>query len=576
MLESVGPVDLIVYAGDDTERFVPPVPFEAAEVLARRCVALARRMGVAEERIWLSIEDCLGQPERACWLGDPEEFVRLAAKIVRSKPVVQPCWSERAPWSVGRVLSLFRNTRRNNWLSQLAARARIGAVAVIGNDCQPEHRAILDAPRVTDIHRLPLAANGWGFIGIEGAITHRDSDGRTVNDIGLVLHPDEFVRNHLAKSASSMAVDPDRLVVVSHTPPARCLDVGIRFGVSHLGSRSLRSFVIQRRPRLVICGHCHSHGGMAAWLGKTLVVNVASDDTNVKRSCAVAITLVPGQPPRVQWLDPSDHSLAFFPGISLGRATRLEEVGITTVADLERASDAAFGIAGVPTTTAVRLRAHATALLSNSVVWVKQSRLRLPTRLLFYDVETGLGLERPHEPWVISAMIEGERVVHQWVETSMIRRRKRKMLASFLDFVRSACLDGDTWLCYWSGARFDVKAVANGLRRSLRGALRYWNNLQQVDLLCAARRVLVFPTRNWTLPAVATWLGYEEPSDGLTGLHVGVAYELFLRYGERLPISRVRSRSKHDVRKLAHVASWLRGQSPPLAMRAGGSGSSAS
>jgi putative phosphoesterase len=59
-------------------------------------------------------------------------------------------------------------------------------------------------------------------------------------------------------------------VLVAHPPPYGTLDEG--FGNLHAGSRGLRRLILDRQPRLFICGHIHERPGWAV-LGKTLVVN---------------------------------------------------------------------------------------------------------------------------------------------------------------------------------------------------------------------------------------------------------------------------------------------------------------
>jgi Icc-related predicted phosphoesterase len=46
-------------------------------------------------------------------------------------------------------------------------------------------------------------------------------------------------------------------IYLSHLPPLGVLDLSVRFGIDHIGSKKLLSAVKKYRPRLVVCGHSH-------------------------------------------------------------------------------------------------------------------------------------------------------------------------------------------------------------------------------------------------------------------------------------------------------------------------------
>jgi Icc-related predicted phosphoesterase len=67
-------------------------------------------------------------------------------------------------------------------------------------------------------------------------------------------------------------------VLVAHPPPYGSLDRVL--GRFHAGSRNLGRFLIERQPRLLICGHVHEDSGVAQ-VGNTLVANCA-----MSKACA--------------------------------------------------------------------------------------------------------------------------------------------------------------------------------------------------------------------------------------------------------------------------------------------------
>jgi len=62
------------------------------------------------------------------------------------------------------------------------------------------------------------------------------------------------------------------LIVVAHSPPINTkLDVAYIGG--HVGSLSLRTFIEQKQPSVVLCGHIHEARGIE-YIGDTLVANI--------------------------------------------------------------------------------------------------------------------------------------------------------------------------------------------------------------------------------------------------------------------------------------------------------------
>jgi Icc-related predicted phosphoesterase len=64
---------------------------------------------------------------------------------------------------------------------------------------------------------------------------------------------------------------PPECVLVTHSPPNGALDTSTTG--ENLGSESIRAAVIEKRPRLVVCGHIHGCSGRADRLGDSAVVN---------------------------------------------------------------------------------------------------------------------------------------------------------------------------------------------------------------------------------------------------------------------------------------------------------------
>ena len=87
-----------------------------------------------------------------------------------------------------------------------------------------------------------------------------------------------FLKYHIMKEINENSTK--NFIIVSHTPPYGILDIGIRFGIKHVGSIALREIIneFSEKIPLVICGHVHSHGGKFEKLNNTYIVNVSSGD----------------------------------------------------------------------------------------------------------------------------------------------------------------------------------------------------------------------------------------------------------------------------------------------------------
>lgn len=64
---------------------------------------------------------------------------------------------------------------------------------------------------------------------------------------------------------------PEEAILVSHSPPKGAVDRS-SMG-SSLGSTAVRDAILEKQPRLVVCGHIHGSAGQQEMLGESLVIN---------------------------------------------------------------------------------------------------------------------------------------------------------------------------------------------------------------------------------------------------------------------------------------------------------------
>ena len=136
---------------------------------------------------------------------------------------------------------------------------------VPGNCDSPSLATLQDSGEIHNIHRHTQVIGDVCFGGVGGApptpfdTPFELSEGR----IRELLH---LISYELKKCSCS--------VLVTHSPPLNtALDL-TRFGL-HTGSKSVREFIEEEQPALVLCGHIHESMGKDN-LGRSLIVNPGS------------------------------------------------------------------------------------------------------------------------------------------------------------------------------------------------------------------------------------------------------------------------------------------------------------
>ena len=142
-------------------------------------------------------------------------------------------------------------------------KADIPVFFVPGN-CDPLDLLKWEDPghRVFNLHGRWLSLGEYYFAGVGGGI-------RSPFNTFIEYSEDEY-RELLEKAVRGLS-DYMRLVLVVHNPPYDTrLDI-VRTG-AHVGSRSVRAFIEEKQPLLVITGHIHESRGIDK-IGRTTMVN---------------------------------------------------------------------------------------------------------------------------------------------------------------------------------------------------------------------------------------------------------------------------------------------------------------
>ncbi|BDG08588.1 metallophosphoesterase family protein [Anaeromyxobacter paludicola] len=145
-------------------------------------------------------------------------------------------------------------------LTTLLSRAGTEILAVPGNHDGEGYPAELAAAGWTDLHDQLLQRGQWWFAGF-GLVGSPPGTGEEPADADRMLS--------LLRRAE--AVPKDRLVLVTHLPPAGTLAARDRRFVDR-GSALLAEWVARHQPAALVCGHVHHPEPVVDRIGGTVVV----------------------------------------------------------------------------------------------------------------------------------------------------------------------------------------------------------------------------------------------------------------------------------------------------------------
>ena len=336
--------------------------------------------------------------------------------------------------------------------------------------------------------------------------------------------------------------------MVSHAPPKGILDLSLRFGTDHIGSRALRRFIERHATRvpLVLCGHSHMNGGKSERLGRTLVVNTAVHDHDGAEA-RLATLRIDGCDVRCAWhlLDGSMSNLRLLQGIGFVRERVLLEAGLRSLDDIVADNRERFlAVPGVGKTSAARWIEQADAI-RRGVITIHdfpERELLAVSPTIYYDIETDLG---PGRTWLVGALdsVDGKLV------SFFQRRDEGQLLRDFGSYLKDR---PDHLLVSYSGSSFDARVLST---RSSVHKLRYLARrlATDIDFCLIARRALTGNTPSHKLKELAHQLGYQFRHPDIDGFAVGLYYSEFLLSGKQPPWKKLVEYNQDDVRALAHV-----------------------
>lgn len=192
-----------------------------------------------------------------------------------------------------------------------------GVCAVLGNDDNSYYKEVIQSKKVFNVYDKPFILKDFAIIGLEGA-------SREIKPVGRIGYSQEEIRVHLEDLWSKLEaskVNEKGIILLSHTPPFGILDFSVRFGERNVGSKALREFLENKNVLLNICGHSHLNGGKVEDFEGIKVVNVASHDGFFDPANIAIIDITSNDKIEITWKRiPSNFEL-----IMKNRASNFEE-----------------------------------------------------------------------------------------------------------------------------------------------------------------------------------------------------------------------------------------------------------
>lgn len=399
----------------------------------------------------------------------------------------------------------------------------------------------MKAKSVSDLYTRSCIFKNFAFVGLEAS----------TSGPALFKHKEEHFREHLKRQSGYL--HGKIVTVLSHTPPFGILDRGIRFAeedefTHHIGSTSLRQFVETKPVDLVVCGHCHSQGGMIEKLESTTIVNVASHDDERAKGRFAVITLTKDGLVEVEWHSTygvyGKDSLIQIYGVGPKIAERFLKDGVSTVSKLANHRNLArlSTSLGLSEMYLRLLQLRARLLLRNEIYRIAPFEIE-SRNAIFFDIETDIACKRV---WLIGLLIEDQFLqfyADTWDE-------EKAVLGKFEHFLFD---HPSKALISFSGTNFDYRVTLGALQRQ--GIeTSCLTSRSHIDLSILLRRCFIFPNQRFALKSLGSYLKYPFKHTDLDGLAVALAYHKHAEDGVKLD-NRVFVYNEDDVRVLPFLVS---------------------
>jgi len=445
----------------------------------------------------------------------------------------------------GDDLERFRQFGLNQFteLSKLSKTKKV--LAVLGNDdFYAQAKEVLKSEGIHDLYNESAIYGNFAFIGLESS----------TSGPAIFRHEEQDFESHLTCQYEHL--QGKKLIILSHTPPFGLLDRGIRFasedeGSHHIGSSALRRFLESHKVDLVICGHCHSHGGLAERIGNTTVVNVSSHDDYRAVGKFAIIDLFEDGHVDVDWHDTrelvGEHSTQSIWGVGPVYSKKLSNSGVTTVQELSSYPDLEnlSMVSGISSSLLAMFQLRAKSKLENSIFQIYP--FEAPDgNLIFIDIETDIASERV---WLIGLLVDDQFIqlyADNWGE-------EKNILTKFLRILKD---HPDHNLVSYSCINFDYNVLLNALNRHGLDA-SVLESHEHMDLGIKLRSCFVFPNQSYALKNLGAFMNYPFKHPEIDGFLVALQYMSHVE--DKKPLDKtLLEYNEDDVRAIPYLISEIK------------------
>ncbi|MFX0203527.1 MAG: ribonuclease H-like domain-containing protein, partial [Candidatus Hodarchaeota archaeon] len=404
-------------------------------------------------------------------------------------------------------------TVNENYFSLLSRFSKSGyLVAVLGNDDSYSYsKGILKDEGIHDLYAQSLVYKDHAFIGLESS----------TKGPAVFRHSEKDFKTHL--KFQSKQLKGKRLVIVSHAPPFKILDRGLRFATDDesthfIGSTALKEFIENNRVELVVCGHCHSHGGLDETFKETRIVNVASHDNKGSHGNFCVMEILKNGTVTLEWHSTkqflSFNSPRRIHGIGPVRNEKLEKYGIDSIEELTKVTDiqTLSEKTGFSERYLKKIQIQAKSILTDETYQIAPHAFSNKDRI-FFDIETDVNCERI---WMIGILIDGQ-FTQLYAETW---DQEREILSAFLNLLK---MHSNRILVSYSTKNFDYRVSLNAIKRHELD-ISLFESFPHQDFGTYLGRCFIFPIQSFALKKLGQFLNYPFKHPNIDGFYVALNY----------------------------------------------------
>lgn len=342
-----------------------------------------------------------------------------------------------------------------------------------------------------------------------------------------------------------------RYILVSHTPPYKILDYSMRFSDGkrddNIGSTSIKDVISTGLVDLIICGHSHLNGGKSEKHKNTIVINIASQDTDGRDPGNFCIVELENGSINYEFYNTystfSEHPLAKLQQVGGRRLKHMKKEGIVSLEDIKEENREKLkrcpGVADWHINRWIEQRKS----IEEGKPLIKDKELKtiIGENYILYDIETGA--QDNANLFLISTYNSKTKKSYQFFQ-------KKNTKALLNDFEEYLSQYPNFNLVSFSNSNFEKRNILTCAEKF---------KMKQLALMIKKERnigtsitEIIIGDYQYNLKALASRLGYKWKSK-LNGFEVGIQYDRYLKGKETPNWKAIKEYNKEDVLALKFV-----------------------